>query len=517
MIERPVAANSTRMLTPKSAPLTPKSVERAMADPLIAAVEANDLAAVRDLLAVGADVNSRREPLFAMWNGDPVPMSAGPTALMLAMRGGHDDIASLLLGKKADATLQDQFKKTAAMYALEFGQVQMRAVYDIIQRVPDKLTDHWGHNLIVYSSLEGAIDVIGALLKSDPDGSTIKGTVKDGADEELDLLSLTAKHGKGRVITQLLQSTKKNLLLEASRNNAKVGARPGGKAGERRLQRGERGISAALILACISGHWIDSLVEATMDEINEPDAHGMTPIMHALAFGQDEVVRRLIAKGVDVTAKAPVSDGQGGRQLKSMLMVALEQTKTQLETVKDLVRAGARTELPPLSDRRYLTAELFARLRDPSHAIGRALSEGCSASEPEDVDRKYAMVRVMLAAAFGEAPGAALCACVAIALTMREHAKRVQLADLALSEHLIAEALEVGKTVGVLLKTLPEIERERLLRSVAGENFLRFAAESHCRTMLHSAHVVNHIEARWQVPLRAASFISWPSCLSTQP
>ena len=48
--------------------------------------------------------------------------------LILAMRNGRDDIAGLLLDKRANPRLQDQFEKTAAMTALELGHTGMSAL-----------------------------------------------------------------------------------------------------------------------------------------------------------------------------------------------------------------------------------------------------------------------------------------------------------------------------------------------------------------------------------------------------
>ena len=65
--------------------------------------------------------------------------------------------------------------------------------------------------------------------------------------------------------------------------------------------RGERGITAAIILACTTGHWIEELNECLGFELDEPDANGYTPLMHALTFGKTNIVRNLIRMGVDCT------------------------------------------------------------------------------------------------------------------------------------------------------------------------------------------------------------------------
>lgn len=157
-----------------------------------------------------------------------MPVTLGPTALMLALRNGHDGVAGMLLDKKADPLLVDQFQKSAAMFALEFGHVKMVALKRIIETFKDgdfEKRDDFGHNLIMYAALAGAPDIVDTLLRLDTDGSALLAKVKDGEHDDLDLLALSAKHGKGPVIGQLLASHRKALLLDLSKNNEKTGAR----------------------------------------------------------------------------------------------------------------------------------------------------------------------------------------------------------------------------------------------------------------------------------------------------
>ena len=60
-------------------------------------------------------------------------------------------------------------------------------------------------------------------------------------------------------------------LLEHSTRNKRAFAREG-KGSAARV--GERGVSAALLLACASGNWVDSLFDAAFAEIDEPDLRG---------------------------------------------------------------------------------------------------------------------------------------------------------------------------------------------------------------------------------------------------
>ena len=144
------------------------------ADAFAKAVEAGDLPAVKKLLEAGADPNTRRaQALCPKWNKKDVdPATGAMTMLMLAMRSGHDDVAKLLLEKKADPLATDQFNKTAAMYALEFGHSGMMCLSDVIKSLTpeqialsDELGDVGGDNLITYAVLDGAASIVGSILR----------------------------------------------------------------------------------------------------------------------------------------------------------------------------------------------------------------------------------------------------------------------------------------------------------------------------------------------------------------
>ena len=64
------------------------------------------------------------------------------------------------------------------------------------------------------------------------------------------------------------------------------------------------------------------------------------------------------------------------------------------------------------------------------------------------------------------------------------------------AEGLSADAKGTCDTVGKFVKTLPPIEREHLLGSIPGDNFLKLASESDCGSMLHAPAIANHITVR---------------------
>jgi len=485
---------------------------------LLTAAEAGDVKGAEAAVKAGASIGARAAPLIGTWCKEPI-IDLGPTALMLAMRGGHDEVAQMLIDKKANPMERDFFEKNAAMIALEYGQKDLKSLGAIIKSMKGSdfsQTDKWGHNLMMYAALAGAPVIVDDILASDSNLESLQCVVTDGDHKDLDLLSVSAKHGKGGVIGKLLgaKGAIADKLLAASRDVSHAGARPVGVEGAsakklKRAPKGGRGISAAVILACTSGYWMDDLMEALAHELDEPDINNTTPIMHALINGQAAVAQKLIAKKVDTDEWVPPSDAVGP-VAKTMLHICVDRVVQResntgsedaraeaLETVTALVKSGAIVALPPLYEARLATSEIRAKMSESSHAIGYCLGLAGLAVDSEMVKFKYAVARMMLSAAYRETPGAALCAFVELASSMADHADRIRLTNLSLSEELAEESVEVGTTVGEFIKTLPEIERERLLRSVPGDNFLRAAADCGMRKMLFAAPITSHISQRW--------------------
>ena len=220
-----------------------------LADAFAKAVEAGDLPAVKKLLEAGADPNTRpAQALCPKWNKKDVdPATGAMTMLMLATASGHGDIAKLLLDKKADPLATDQFNKTAAMYALEFGHSGMWLSDVIKSLTPEQIAlsdrvggDHerdvGGDNLITYAVLDGAASIVGSILHAD---AALKALVIDGEHKSLDVLSLAALHGQDKVIKKLLENPDRCAsLLEHSKLN-------GGRPAKRRLARSSTRATAA--------------------------------------------------------------------------------------------------------------------------------------------------------------------------------------------------------------------------------------------------------------------------------
>lgn len=85
----------------------------------------------------------------------------GLTPLMLALRCGLVSVSKLLIEKKADVNLQDQFGKTAAMHAVEFGHGELPIVCEIAAMAHHnaELTDHWGQALLGVAAVAGSAHI----------------------------------------------------------------------------------------------------------------------------------------------------------------------------------------------------------------------------------------------------------------------------------------------------------------------------------------------------------------------
>ena len=77
----------------------------------------------------------------------------------------------------------------------------------------------------------------------------------------------------------------------------------------------------------MTGHWLDELVDAVAHELDEPDANGYTPLMHAILYGQSQVALKLIEKEVACDDQVPPKEP--GAPPRTMLMVAIQNVVTR--------------------------------------------------------------------------------------------------------------------------------------------------------------------------------------------
>ena len=488
-------------------------------DPLVLAVEQGLRDEVYTLLAAGVGVHhidARRKPFFPEWNGEMV--RGGPTLLMLAMRRGHDDVAELLIESSADPTLSDHFGKTAVMMAMEFGHGDIPSVKRLISASlrDQPALDTWGHSEVHYAAAWGVVDAM-ELMNSQPETAADQQVFvadEEDPDEMLDVLSLAVKHEQSGVVELLVS-------MPASSATSTNPGMPSPAENQRRRKM-------ALILACRLNKWSDELAASITYALDEPDEYGLTPLMWALCAGSDKVARELLARHADPTrvVSAPPSSKEDGlrrsssrsyrgsafeaddaraRDLasslvgKPMLLVAIE-SNAELETIKELIRAGAPAALPSLDQTLHDASgrPLLLELQSTGHPIGLALVRATHANDAELIAAHYSMARSMLASAFCEKPGAALCASVAIAKSMERHALKMELEDaLDFADQLKLGARQVRTSVGALLSTLPAAQRQKLLLSVAGTNFMNIALSTGCEQMLYSQEIEAHLKQRW--------------------
>lgn len=117
---------------------------------LVEAASRGDEAAVRDLLARGADVNERG--------------ASGRTAVTAAVYAGSDGTVRLLVDAGADVDLQDDTRANAFLALGETGDVAM--LDDVMRGNPDvTLTNRFGGVALIPAADRGHVEMVRALLE----------------------------------------------------------------------------------------------------------------------------------------------------------------------------------------------------------------------------------------------------------------------------------------------------------------------------------------------------------------
>jgi ankyrin repeat protein len=173
--------------------MTPSEIEsRKMKDPLtlIRASEKNDIALVRRLLDMGADVNVKDD---YGWN-----------ALMMASTYEDLDIARMLIDRGIDVNAKNNNGYNALMYASSNGHENIvRLLLDNGADVNGKNID--GETALMMASMHGDIEIIRMLLdkgadadvKDDDDCTAVKFAISIGRNDIVELLSRHMTAGKG--------------------------------------------------------------------------------------------------------------------------------------------------------------------------------------------------------------------------------------------------------------------------------------------------------------------------------
>jgi ankyrin repeat protein len=252
-----------------------------------------DAAAVRQLLASGAEVNAAdgdgTTPLhWAVWAGDPATVDA-------------------LLGAGALATAANAFGVTPIYTAAEQGNVPiLRRLLDA--GAPVDTVDGAGDTVLMAAVRAGSLDGVRLLLD--------RGARVEATDPQLGHTALmwAARMDHGSIAGLLLE---RGASVEArTRVGPKPAARPPGAGGGSHgvgivrsgvPPQGEQlptpGGMTALLFAARDGslHAARALVDAGA-ALNAADPNGMTPLLMAITNAQIPVARLLVERGADVRA-----------------------------------------------------------------------------------------------------------------------------------------------------------------------------------------------------------------------
>jgi ankyrin repeat protein len=252
-----------------------------------------DAAAVRQLLASGAEVNAAdgdgTTPLhWAVWAGDPATVDA-------------------LLGAGAPATAANAFGVTPLYIAAEHGNVPiLRRLLDA--GAPVDTVDGAGDTVLMAAVRAGSLDGVRLLLD--------RGARVEATDPQLGHTALmwAARMDHGSIAGLLLE---RGASVEArTRVGPKPAVRPPGAGGGSHgvgivrsgvPPQGEQlptpGGMTALLFAARDGslHAAQTLAEAGAD-LNAADPNGMTPLLMAITNAQIPVARLLVERGADVRA-----------------------------------------------------------------------------------------------------------------------------------------------------------------------------------------------------------------------
>lgn len=152
---------------------------------LLSAAEFGDTVKMIDLLARGADINARHT------NND--------TPLHIAAREGHLDAVKLLIEKKADTSLLNNFQRTALIESLRAHQDEQINLVLINAETPVNLQDNKGRTAAYFAAQDGLPLTTKALGDAGADFSLAG---QDGVTPLIWATRLPGKHETIDVITQ---------------------------------------------------------------------------------------------------------------------------------------------------------------------------------------------------------------------------------------------------------------------------------------------------------------------------
>ena len=254
-----------------------------LADALITATENNDVAEVRRLIAVGADVNAKAND--------------GKTALMLAAMNNSSDMAKLLIDAGADIEAKDKYSETALMKAAAQRNSTDVARLLIAAGADVNAKDNNGGTALMSAAVFNAADVVRLLIES---GADVNAKIYTGYTA-----LMSAASGNFTDVAKLL-------IAAGADVNAKT----------------DNGGTALMDAAFWNASGVARLLLAAGADMNAKDSNGNTALMYATDNGATDVVALLRAAGREsADAKKahtlPIAPVAAGVAVLAILLVAI--------------------------------------------------------------------------------------------------------------------------------------------------------------------------------------------------
>ena len=317
-------------------------------DRFYSAIRANDLAALRALIAEGADVNVRDR--------------LGETPLMYAAVVGSPEAMSFLIGKGADINAKNESGSTALIWsATDVAKVRLLLEHGADVNAATKR----GRTALLIAALsDGSAEIVRLLLEKGADAkaldafktTTLRGAAVGNDTETMRLLieagvDVNAADFPG--LTPLAMAAGWNGNLRAVElllaHGAKVNAVSAPVMGlPSKNGPSEFGKLTALLMAAPFGppELIGKLIEAGAD-VNAKDVRGMTPLMLAVATDRQDkaVIRMLLEHGADVQAKSNLGETAADWARRVAAAPALELLKVKPQPATPAIVPAATDKL----------------------------------------------------------------------------------------------------------------------------------------------------------------------------
>ncbi len=321
--------------------LAPVGARAAVEAPLADAAMRRDDAAVRTLLAAGADVDAPRgDGMTALhWaarHGDAATarrlLGAGAdpeavtrlgrhTALHVASRAGHAPVIAALLDHRADAEALTSTGAAPLHFAAQSGSADAVEALLAHGADPDAREPRWGQTPLMFAAGAGRAAAVAPLLRWGADPAVAAKVVDIGARNAFD--QADSRRRRGRMMRALVNTAPRNAAGQADRGagRARAATRAGRSAGPvpRRLQPRRPGAPRAARSSFrprVPPRPAAPAAEADRGGEPEPLGYadlvgthgGLTALLLAARDGHAETALALVAGGADVN-QVSAADG----------------------------------------------------------------------------------------------------------------------------------------------------------------------------------------------------------------